>query len=731
VAVETNMSFCFEPTPRGQAGSAADARDHSEPEPFMSLAKRFRHWLIILGLVLATSARAALPTADYVEGEVLVRFNATQTLVTAQEVAARHGLTLVRHFGWLSAHEGQVIGLLRSTTQNTAGLLAELKSEPAITFAEPNYLRWATDLRLPNDPQFGQLWGLQNTGQSVNGFGGAPKADVGFLKAWGLTRATTNEIVVGVIDTGIDPTHPDLTNNLWINPGESPGNGVDDDANGYPDDVHGYDFALGTGTLTDSGFHGTHVAGTVAASGNNGIGVVGVDFQAHLMALKVSADGTSLDTAAIVEATQYATMMKARGVNVVALNASYGGGSASSIEISSIQAAGGAGIVFCAAAGNESANNDTTLQYPASYRLPNMIVVAASDQNDALASFSNYGATTVDLAAPGVNVLSCLPVDQAGELSYVRQSTNVFAADALTFSGLTSTSGVTGTIYYCGLGNPADFPAAVSNNIALIQRGTLLFSEKVANAMAAGARAAIIFNNAAGNFLGTLGSANNYIPAVSLSQADGQALQAVLPVTGTVVNVPDPTQIYQFLNGTSMAAPHVSGAVAFAARNFPSESVSQRIQRILTNVTPVPALAGKTTTAGRLNLAGIVDSDHNGLPDWWELQYFAHPTGTDPNSDPDGDGANDLAEFLAGTAPTNSASALRLAVSRGPSAGQVKLQWPSAAGRYYRILRSTNLLSGFNTILQTNLSATPPLNTLTDAPPGSARGIFYRLQLEP
>lgn len=697
----------------------------------MSLAKHFQRWLIVFGLCFATHAQATLPSKDYVEGEVLVRFRATETLASAQEISARHGLTMARHFGWLSAHEGQVIGLLRSATQSTAGLLAELKSEPAVALAEPNFLRWATDLRLPNDPRFAELWGLQNAGQAVNGFAGTPKTDIRFLKAWGLARQVTNEIVVGVIDTGIDPTHPDLTNNLWINPGEISGNGIDDDANGYADDVHGYDFALGTGTLTDSGFHGTHVAGTVAASGNNGIGVVGVDFQARLMALKVSTDGTDLDTAAIIDATQYATMMKSRGVNVVALNASYGGGSPSSIEISSIQAAGNAGIVFCAAAGNESANNDITLQYPASYRLPNMIVVAASDQNDALASFSNFGATTVDLAAPGVNVLSCLPVDQAGELSYVQQATNVFTADALTFSGLTSSSGVTGTIYFCGLGNPADFPAAVSNNIALIQRGTLLFSEKVANAMAAGARAVIIFNNVAGNFLGTLGSANNYVPAIGISQADGQALQAALPGTGTVVNVTDPTQIYQFLNGTSMATPHVAGAVAFAARNFPNDSVPQRIQRILTNATPVAALTDKTITGRRLDLARIVDSDMNGLPDWWELQYFAHPTGTDPNADPDGDGSNDLAEFLAGTTPTNSASALRLTVSRGLNAGQVKLQWPSAAGRYYRILRTTNLLNGFNTIVQTNLSATPPINSFTDAPPASAKGDFYRLQLEP
>ena len=434
--------------------------------------------LAVLCLALSIIRGAPVPPPDYVEGEVLVRFRPSETLATSQDTTVRHGLTMVRHFGWLSAHEGRIIGLLRSPTLGTAALLAKLQAEPAIEFAEPNYLRWTSDLRTPNDAKFSQLWGLQNTGQAVNGVTGTPNADISFLKGWGLAQPTTNEIVVGIIDTGIDPTHPDLVNNLWTNPGEIPGNGLDDDGNGYVDDIHGYDFVLGTGSLTDSGFHGTHVAGTIAATGNNAIGVIGVDFQAHIMALKVSSDGSSIDSAAETEAIQYAAMMKTRGVNVVALNASYGGGSSSSIEESAMQAAGDVGIVFCVAAGNNGANNDTMPFYPASYRLANMIVVAASDQTDALASFSDYGAATVDLAAPGVNILSCLPVALAATDSYVLQSTNVFAANALTYSGTTSLTGITAAIYDCGLGNPTDFPAAVNGNIALIQRGTLTFASK-------------------------------------------------------------------------------------------------------------------------------------------------------------------------------------------------------------------------------------------------------------
>jgi subtilisin family serine protease len=698
--------------------------------------KWFR-WLkpaCVSALVTAAGAgagHAALAAPDYVEGEVLVQFRAAETWDSAQRTASLHTLKMARRFDWLSAHRGQVMCLLRSPTQTTAALIAELSQDPAVALVEPNHLRWPAGMRTPNDPLFGQLWGLQNTRQAVNGLTGTAHADIGFLTAWGLARPATNEVVVAVVDSGLDLTHPDIVSNLWTNPGEMPNNSLDDDGNGYVDDVHGYDFVNRTGAVTDSGFHGTHVAGTIAASGNNGRGVIGVDFQAHLMALEVSGNGTNFNTAAIIEATQYAAMMKSRGVNVVAINASYGGGSFNSTEFASIQAAGNVGIIFCAAAGNNTNNNNNTAFYPASYRLPSMIVIAASDQNDALATFSDYGATTVDLAAPGVNILSCLPVAQAGNTSYVQQASAVYQANQLTFSGLTTSNGITATIYYCGLGYPTNFPTAVSNNIALIQRGTLFFSEKVSNATAAGARAAVIFNNTNGNFLGTLQTAGNWIPAIGLSQADGQTLLAALPATGTVVNAPDPSNIYQLLDGTSMATPHVAGAVAFAAMNFPTETVAQRIQRILANVTPVAGLAGKVATGGRLNLARSVDTDSNGLPDWWEQQFFGHLTGTAPSADPDHDGASNLAEFLAGTNPTNYNSALRLTALRATGTNGVVLEWPGVAGRYYRLLRATNLLNGFGYLVRTNLAATPPLNTLTDAAPASVGPRFYRLELEP
>lgn len=679
-------------------------------------------WLFLIFLLsLPAGTALAAANTDYQEGNVLVRFNTLETDAGIQAVAGRHHASLERHYHQLSAHDGKSLCLLHSDIKSTATLLTELRAEPGVAYAEPDYRRYVTDLRTPNDTYFNQLWNLQNTGQSILGGSGTSNDDIGFLKAWGLARPSTNEVVVAVIDTGLDITHPDIVSNLWTNPGLN---------DGYSGDVHGYDFALNTGALTDSGFHGTHVCGTIAATGNNGIGIIGVDFSAHIMMLKVSTDGETILTSAEISALDYIATVKSLGVNVVAANASYGGGSSSSSESSAIQTLGSEGVIFCAAAGNNSSDNDTTPFYPANYRLSNMIVVAATDQNDALASFSNFGSNTVDLAAPGVNIYSLLPMNLTATNASVTESNSVYLALPMDFAGTTSSNGITGTVYYCNLGNPGDFPAGVNGNIALIQRGTITFAAKVQNAMAAGASAAVIFNNAAGNFEGTLGSAGTWIPAVSLSQADGQTLLATLPATATVFNGPDPTLHYQFLSGTSMATPHVAGAVAFAALNFPTETVAQRIQRILTNTTPVAGLSGLVITGGRLNLAKIVDTDGNGLPDWWEQQYFGHLTGTDPNADPDHDGENNLAEFLAGTIPTNALSVFRLNNPAVAQAGFI-LQWPSVAGRYYNVLRYTNLATGSGTLVQTNIAATPPLNLFTDTPPANVKDVFYRLQLDP
>jgi subtilisin family serine protease len=678
-----------------------------------------------MALMVACCSVNAQAKTQYVEGEVLVTFKPSVALPGARQVLSAHSLQLAKHFAFLSDRRGRHYGLVRGPGRSTVQLIKELSTNPAVENVEPNYLRWTSGV--PNDPLFNQQWALNNTGAPINGVTGTSGADIRFLGAWSLARNSTNQVVVAVIDTGVDYNHPDLAGNMWTNAAEIPNNGVDDDNNGYVDDFYGYDFADGMPNPSDSGFHGTHVAGTVAAVGNNNLGVIGVAYQARIMALRASSDGSSFTDSAIIEALQYATLMKQRGVNVVAVNASFGGGGSNSVERAAIQAAGDAGIIFCAAAGNDSANHDFTADYPSSYRLPNMIVIAATTQDDQLAGFSDYGPTTVDLGAPGVNILSTQPTNMPNFNSYVQEGSTTYSANALTYSG--TTTGITGTLYDCGLGNPTDFPAAVAGNIALISRGTLSFSDKVSNAMTAGAKAALIYNNQSGNFNGTLQIPQNWIPALSLSDLDGATLLGQLPVPVTVVNTQDFSRPYQILEGTSMAAPHVTGAVAFAAMNFPDETVSQRIQRILANVDVVPGLQGLVITGGRLNLQRMVDTDGNGLPDWWEQQYFGK-LGVDPSGDPDHDGASNLAESVAGTDPLDPNSSLRIVIPPPGSSAGFLVQWTSVAGKSYRLERSTSLVTGFDSVVRTNIAATPPINSELDsaALPSNAR--YYRVQVE-
>ena len=571
----------------------------------LSFASRTLAVLLAGALLRVTAAGQAVP--DYVEGEVIVTFKATATLASASATLKKRSLDFTRHFTWLSGKRHRQTGLVHHATRTTAALIADLKNDPDVETVEPNYLRHVSTT--PNDTRFADMWSLQNTGQSVNGTTGTAGADVKFLPARAMARTINPaQVVVAVVDTGVDYVHPDLAANMWVNSGEVAGNGIDDDGNGFIDDVNGYDFVGSTGAPTDSGYHGTHVSGTIAAVGNNSLGTIGVNERAQIMACKVSSDGSTISSAAEIEALQYIAQMKSRGVNIVAVNASYGGGGSSSSESAAIQALSDAGILFCAAAGNSTSNNDTTPDYPGNYRLANMIVVAATDQNDALASYSNYGATTVDIAAPGSNILSLQPSTvtfQAGGTTY--------ATTSLTYTGLTP--GVSGNVVDCGLGNPTDFPGAVRGNIALISRGTLTFASKAANAKAAGATAVIIYNNTTGTINGTLGNAGAWLPVYAISQADGLALKAALPKTGSL----SITGNYQFLNGTSMATPHVTGAAALAATNNPEESMEQRRQRILAATDAKAGLSGKVATGGRLNLLRVVDANQNGLADWYEL----------------------------------------------------------------------------------------------------------------
>lgn len=263
---------------------------------------------------------------------------------------------------------------------------------------------------VPNDSQFSELWGL-SSGKGID----APSA-------WDLHTGSQN-VVVAVIDTGVDYNHQDLKNNMWVNAGEIPNNGIDDDNNGYVDDVHGMSAINSSGNPMDDNGHGTHVAGTIGAKGNNGLGVAGVNWNVQIMALKFLDGNGYGGLAGAIEAIEYMTEMKKRGVNVKVSNNSWGGVGYSQGLYNAIKASIDAGVIFVAAAGNEANDNDLNQSYPASYEIDNLVSVAAIDQDQNLAGFSNYGAYSVDIAAPGVNILSTVPGNKYRSLSGTSMAT--------------------------------------------------------------------------------------------------------------------------------------------------------------------------------------------------------------------------------------------------------------------------------------------------------------------
>ena len=283
---------------------------------------------------------------------------------------------------------------------------AETWLEESVLFSyfEPNVVQYST-ASVPDDSQFDQQWGMHNTGQT----GGTTDADIDAPEAWDMWNGSS-DVVVGVIDSGVDYTHEDLAANMWINPGEVAGNGIDDDGNGFVDDIHGWDFAYGDNDPMDVRSHGTHCAGVIAATSDNGVGVSGINWSGSIMALKFLDDTGRGSGADAVSCVNYATMMRTQyGVNVRVLSNSWGGGGYEQGLYDAIAASRDADILFVASAGNAGTDNDTDIHYPSNYDIDNVISVAATDHDDNLAYFSNYGATTVDLAAPGVDIYSTVP----------------------------------------------------------------------------------------------------------------------------------------------------------------------------------------------------------------------------------------------------------------------------------------------------------------------------------
>ncbi|MCP3952944.1 MAG: S8 family serine peptidase, partial [Desulfobacterales bacterium] len=326
-------------------------------------------------------------------GEILVKFRGSTGAAAAHHYKSMYSINPIETF------ESTEIRRQKLPDNMTVEQAVDLyTADPDVEYAEPNYVY--RQMATSNDTYNGVLWGLNNTGQSVNGTSGTFDADIDAEEAWDLNTGSA-QVVVAVIDSGVDYNHPDLSVNIWTNTGEIPSNGIDDDGNGYIDDVRGWDFAHDDNDPMDATGHGTHVAGSIAAYGNNAYGVTGVNWRAAIMPLRfINAAGYGT-TADAIQAILYA---EANGAMVI--NNSWGGASYSLALKNAIEAA--AAVVVCAA-GNSGNNLDTTPEYPASFNSANIISVAASDQNDNLASFSNYSSTLADVAAPGTNIYSTEP----------------------------------------------------------------------------------------------------------------------------------------------------------------------------------------------------------------------------------------------------------------------------------------------------------------------------------
>jgi subtilisin family serine protease len=341
---------------------------------------------------MSTTSHAQQQAAEFVPGEVIVQFKTEVTEDQRRGVRNAHGASVRRSYATLRTERLSI-----PDNANPIALARAFSAHPEVEAAQPNYIRHTTSVGSPNDPHYvnGLMYGL-------------PKISAPL--AWSSFGAGTQTVIVADIDTGVNYTHPDLAANMWVNPGEIAGNHIDDDNNGYVDDVYGIDAGNNDSDPMDDHGHGTHTSGTFGAVSDNGVGVAGVAKNVKILACKfIRANGFGSDGDAI-ECFNYVVAMKQRGNNIRVTSNSWGsdrgGGADAGALKNAIDAAGAAGIINIFAAGNANTNTDLAPFDPASFTSPSIVSVAASDQNDFRAGFSNYGATSVDLAAPGVDTLS-------------------------------------------------------------------------------------------------------------------------------------------------------------------------------------------------------------------------------------------------------------------------------------------------------------------------------------
>jgi subtilisin family serine protease len=622
--IATNQARRSAPRPGGRRRRA----------PIVALA-------VLVAVVVPAAARADAPRiADrpaYVPGELIVKFKPGVSAAERADAVGDRDARLTRSL------ELPRTALARVPAGDDVRRTARaLERDPRVAYAQPNPYRYGA--AVPNDEFFDRQWALANTGQTLLGTTGVSGADIDAPGAWELTTGSP-DVKVAVVDSGVNLDHPDLAPNIWHNPGESGGgresNGVDDDGNGFVDDWRGWDFIQGDNEPADNFAHGTHVAGAIAARGNDGVGVSGVAWRASIVPVRVLDNANVGDCGDIADGMAYAVRAGARVVNV-----SIGSYAFCQAEQDVVDSA--PQTLFVVAAMNDAEDVDATPVYPCSLPSPNVVCVAATDPRDQLAGFSNYGATSVDLAAPGVNVLSAWlkwgPADtlytdgfEDGPIggswvtggapdSWIRTPFVATQSGSWALSNSTLGSYSNNTNNWAELVDGLDLrgqrncAANVWANVSLGDEGQPLYDRD--RLMVEESRDGVHYGRRPDGRAGNSGGFFRW--AIDLSELEGRAngslrFHLIANASGTsggvvlddleVVCAPPLTEYtgepdeFAFDSGTSFATPQVSGVAVLLLSLDPRMTVAEMRRRILSTVDPLPSLAGITATGGRLNAA--------------------------------------------------------------------------------------------------------------------------------